>query len=297
MIINHNQAIFDAIVAATGMDPQLGTILISTKKFIDTFNGHRDRKLCTSLDVAQAPMRPTEAMLNAARDWSYKKYGKPIGNDAAIGCWQAMQAVAQAVQQPPAYEAMDAALEMGKPGVERMVAAHHYNGAAYGVCGDYTTVAQEPSGLANLQAIVADQPFQNSALSVYEINLILENKGGFMPDEAVTWFRASRGTFGSAQTPDTSGADGVAVYERGFTDGVFVGREMPQRIPCDKCGKPLHDADQNLRGHKILCDRCVEEPSPAATRDDDARARFLADRADTERKQASNPSSQASTSE
>jgi Protein of unknown function (DUF551) len=30
----------------------------------------------------------------------------------------------------------------------------------------------------------------------------------------------------------------------------------------------------------------------AATRDDDARARFLADRADTERKQASNPSSQ-----
>jgi hypothetical protein len=61
------------------------------------------------------------------------------------------------------------------------------------------SAAQEPSGLANLQAIVADQPFQNSALSVYEINLILENKGGFMPDEAVTWFRASRGTFGSAQ--------------------------------------------------------------------------------------------------
>lgn len=34
--------------------------------------------------------KPTEAMLNAARDWSYQKYGKPIGNDAAIGCWQAM---------------------------------------------------------------------------------------------------------------------------------------------------------------------------------------------------------------
>ena len=50
--------------------------------------------------------------------------------------------------------------------------------------------------LANLRAILADQPFQNSGLSVYEINLILANEGGFMPDEAVVWFRASRGTFG-----------------------------------------------------------------------------------------------------
>jgi hypothetical protein len=36
------------------------------------------------------PMQPTESMLNAARDWSIKKYGRGIGNDAAIGCWQAM---------------------------------------------------------------------------------------------------------------------------------------------------------------------------------------------------------------
>lgn len=35
-------------------------------------------------------MIPTQAMLEAARDWSYKKFGKPIGNDAATGCWQAM---------------------------------------------------------------------------------------------------------------------------------------------------------------------------------------------------------------
>jgi hypothetical protein len=39
-----------------------------------------------------APMHPTEAMLNAARDWSLKKYGQGIGSDAAIGCWQAMLA-------------------------------------------------------------------------------------------------------------------------------------------------------------------------------------------------------------
>jgi hypothetical protein len=41
---------------------------------------------------------PTEAMLIAARDWSYAKYGKPIGNDAAIGCWQAML---DAALEPP----------------------------------------------------------------------------------------------------------------------------------------------------------------------------------------------------
>lgn len=35
-------------------------------------------------------VKPTEAMLNAARDWSHEKYGKPIGDDAAEGCWRAM---------------------------------------------------------------------------------------------------------------------------------------------------------------------------------------------------------------
>ena len=38
------------------------------------------------------PVEPTDEMLNAARDWSAAKYGKPIGNDAAIGCFQAMLA-------------------------------------------------------------------------------------------------------------------------------------------------------------------------------------------------------------
>ncbi len=36
------------------------------------------------------PREPTEAMLNAARDWSVAKYGRGVGNDGAIGCWQAM---------------------------------------------------------------------------------------------------------------------------------------------------------------------------------------------------------------
>lgn len=33
---------------------------------------------------------PTEAMLNAARDWSANKYGKPVGNDDATGCYRSM---------------------------------------------------------------------------------------------------------------------------------------------------------------------------------------------------------------
>lgn len=38
------------------------------------------------------PMEPTEEMLNAARDWSYHKYGKPVGNDGTSGCYRAMLA-------------------------------------------------------------------------------------------------------------------------------------------------------------------------------------------------------------
>lgn len=48
------------------------------------------RQHIRACDRIEALKSPTDAMLIAARDWSYKKYGKPIGNDAAIGCWQAM---------------------------------------------------------------------------------------------------------------------------------------------------------------------------------------------------------------
>ena len=50
----------------------------------------------------------------------------------------------------------------------------------------------EPNGLENLKAILDDQPYMNSVLSVYEIKMVLENRGGFMPDEAVIWFREWR---------------------------------------------------------------------------------------------------------
>lgn len=54
----------------------------------------------------------------------------------------------------------------------------------------------EPNGVENLKAILSDQPYLNSPLSVIEIRTILENYGGFMPDEAVMWFREARGQLG-----------------------------------------------------------------------------------------------------
>ncbi len=45
------------------------------------------------------PMEPTLEMLLSARDWSATKYGKPIGDDAAKGCWGAMISAAIAQQK------------------------------------------------------------------------------------------------------------------------------------------------------------------------------------------------------
>ena len=36
------------------------------------------------------PKEPTQTMLDSARDWSTKKYGKAVGNDGASGCYKAM---------------------------------------------------------------------------------------------------------------------------------------------------------------------------------------------------------------
>jgi len=56
----------------------------------------------TKLYAAPQPVEPTKEMLDAARDWSYKKYGKAMGDDAAIGCWKAMQVVAAQPSVPDA---------------------------------------------------------------------------------------------------------------------------------------------------------------------------------------------------
>jgi len=93
--VNTNQAIFDAIAAAT--DHNDDGIFVDVQKFINTFNNHRDRKLCTSLDVAQAqriPREPTEEMLKAAgvgRGGSYYQ--------AWLDMWDA--ALRSSAQTPP----------------------------------------------------------------------------------------------------------------------------------------------------------------------------------------------------
>ena len=65
-----------------------------------------------------------------------------------------------------------------------------------------------PDGFANLRAIMADQPYRNSGLSVHEIEVILANKGGFMPDEATVWFREVRGRLGIAPEQDNDAGIG-----------------------------------------------------------------------------------------
>jgi hypothetical protein len=58
--VNTDQAIFDAISAAVSVrnfDATSIGIVIDTKAFIETFNNHRDRKLCTSLDTS-VPTKP-----------------------------------------------------------------------------------------------------------------------------------------------------------------------------------------------------------------------------------------------
>lgn len=63
-----------------------------------------DRGGAPMVDIARTALGtmrdPTEKMLNAARDWSIAKYGRGIGNDAAIGCWQAMMDAALADETP-----------------------------------------------------------------------------------------------------------------------------------------------------------------------------------------------------
>ena len=65
--------------------------------FIEAVHGQRFWDFIAALDVlaesraeVEAMRNPTDPMLDAAHDWSLAKYGKPIGNDAEIGCWRAM---------------------------------------------------------------------------------------------------------------------------------------------------------------------------------------------------------------
>ena len=51
--------------------------------------------------VLQAIREPSEAMLIGARDWSRRKLGTPVGNEAATECWQAMLDALVERTEPP----------------------------------------------------------------------------------------------------------------------------------------------------------------------------------------------------
>ncbi|MBK3439307.1 hypothetical protein [Pseudomonas sp. MF7448] len=53
------------------------------------------------------PAEPTEAMHDAARDWSTQRYGKAIGSDASRGCYSVMLAAAPTPPQPIFEEAKE----------------------------------------------------------------------------------------------------------------------------------------------------------------------------------------------
>ena len=72
-MINTDQAIFDAIAAAT--DHNDDGIFVDVQKFINTFNNHRDRKLCTSLDVAQTPCGECHLQDGEVCDICSRSYG------------------------------------------------------------------------------------------------------------------------------------------------------------------------------------------------------------------------------
>ena len=66
-----------------------------SSRFMDNINfGWSAWQAATAQRVPEGfvlvPKEPTKAMLDSARDWSIKKYGKAVGNDGSSGCYKAM---------------------------------------------------------------------------------------------------------------------------------------------------------------------------------------------------------------
>jgi hypothetical protein len=78
--MNHKEAIGAAIDAFT-RDYKI-PLPIQIQKAVEAYLAARD---CVLM-----PRELDEGMLAVSRDWSQRKYGKPIGNDAAIGHWAAL---------------------------------------------------------------------------------------------------------------------------------------------------------------------------------------------------------------
>lgn len=64
-------------------------------------------------DEKPLPREPTQAMLDAARDWSAREYGKPIGHDAAARCWRVMWDAGTSKDETMTYQQFEAAVIAG----------------------------------------------------------------------------------------------------------------------------------------------------------------------------------------
>jgi hypothetical protein len=169
MSVNTDQAIFDAIVAAIHLSEKR-SVTISVQKFIETFNSHRDRKLCTSLNMVERDELPRL---------------KPPPGELTVECpkchWQVSETCC-------AYQDFD----------------------YYKDCYCYITRRDRKEPVEERNRIAQSAPETHGPLPSGEVDLtVMSDCSGA----------------GAAQTPDS--AYGVAAYERGFRDGVFVGREMP----------------------------------------------------------------------
>jgi len=80
-------------------------------------------------EYAIVPREPTDAMLATARDWSADAFGKPIGNDAARGCWGAMLSAAPSPQEAPVKPLVRPFGDTGTPEWQQIIALFNRYGA------------------------------------------------------------------------------------------------------------------------------------------------------------------------
>jgi hypothetical protein len=261
--VNPDQAIFDAIAAATRLD--YCAVVIDTKKFIETFNGHRDRKLCTSLDsyevmhlkamlanehqktvpvedrnrIAQEIAQDCDAEMarlsgiiidqtheiERLRGISIAKTTRPhlITREAAAARIEALE---KALRRIDAINDNPAIFNKDFDDVCRAALAPSYSPPVFHA--PHNSGERLPSGDA---AAAGGEAIADKLAAAFARTLSTQEGGQehLNAEETlrrILWDNAAVIIAGLRSVVQTSsGADGVAAYERGFRDGVFVGSQ------------------------------------------------------------------------
>ena len=94
---------------------------------------------------------------------------------------------------------------------------------------------------------MSEAAIMQAAREAAPTNRVYRSEGDLWTDGPINLSRFVRFLARQPYVVDPSGADGVAAYERGFRDGVFVGREMPGEWksgdPCPSCNLPYSNGD------------------------------------------------------